>query len=188
MPGNHNSTRAGLVSLAAGELRLALAPEVGGSIARFTRRWNKRDGQGRVRDIDWLRPATEIGLAERNPLAMASFSLLPFCNRTRNGRANFESREICFPPNHPAEDSRHPLHGIGWQRSWVLASCNADQAVLTLEVPASKAWPWRFSARQHFCLTVSDLTVSILLTNEDTAAMPAGIGHHPYFPHEVGPG
>ena len=172
-----------LVELQAGDLHLALAPGVGGSIASFTRRWQE---DGRSRELHWLRPASSEGLANRNPLAMASFPLVPFCNRIREGRATFEGREIRFPPNHPAEDSPHPLHGIGWQRPWRIESAGAARAVLSLDVPAGPAWPWAFSARQVFELRAEGLTVSMTLTNEDTAAMPAGIGHHPYFPHEPG--
>ena len=57
---------------------------------------------------------------------------------------------------------------------------------LTLEVEASPAWPWRFSAWQHLALNGRELVVTLGLRNEDSAAMPAGIGHHPYFPHPGG--
>jgi aldose 1-epimerase len=117
---------------------------------------------------------------------MASFPLVPFCNRIRNGRASFEGREIRFPPNHPGEDAPHPLHGIGWLRPWAVESADAAQAVLALSVDASEAWPWRFSARQHFALHDRVLRVTMTATNEDSAPMPLGIGHHPYFPHHRG--
>ena len=173
----------GLVRLSAGELRLALAPEAGGSIASFTRAWQEG---GHERELHWLRPASDEGLAARNPLAMASFPLVPFCNRIRDGRARFEEREIRFPPNHPAETSPHPLHGIGWLRPWTVESATQRQAVLTLDVDASEAWPWAFSARQVYTLAPDRLQVEMTLTNEDHATMPAGIGHHPYFPHHPG--
>lgn len=172
-----------LLVLAAGELQLVLAPQVGGSIAGFSRHW--QEGRRR-RELHWLRPATATGLASRNPLDMASFPLVPFCNRIRDGRAAFEGREIRFPPNHPAEHAPHPLHGIGWLRPWQVASARMDEAVLSLAVPASDAWPWRFSCRQQFVLQERVLQVSMTVSNEDTAAMPVGIGHHPYFPHHRG--
>ena len=168
-----------LVRLTAGELRVVLAPLAGGSIASFSQAW-------RGRELHWLRPASPEGLATRDPLAMASFPLLPFCNRIRDGRAQFEGREIRFPPNHPAQSSPHPLHGIGWQRPWTVESADGRQAVLSLRVDASDAWPWAFSARQVFTLEPDGLAVEMTLTNEDSATMPAGIGHHPYFPHVPG--
>lgn len=183
VPGLAGAAQASLLQLQAGELRLSLTPDVGGSIAGFSRQWSEH---GREHELQWLRPASAEGLAARNPLTMASFPLVPFCNRIREGRASFEGREIRFPPNHPAEDSPHPLHGIGWQRPWQVESAGASRAVLTLRVDAGPAWPWAFTARQTFELRPDGLQVRMALTNEDTAAMPAGIGHHPYFPHEPG--
>ena len=121
-----------------------------------------------------------------NPLGMASFPLVPFCNRIRNGRASFGGRAIRVPPNHPAADAPHPLHGIGWLREWRVEHASDARATLSLDVPASDAWPWHFTATQQFTMTPSRLEVAMSMTNLDDAPMPAGIGHHPYFPHEPG--
>ena len=169
-----------LIQLDAGGLRVELAPAVGGSISRF----EGRGADGRC--VDWLRPASAEGLAGRNPLAMASFPLVPFCNRIRDGRARFGGREIRFPPNHPAEDSPHPLHGIGWQQHWQVVDAQEREARLALEVPATAAWPWHFTTTQHFQLSEDRLQVGMTVTNRDGATMPVGIGHHPYFPHTKG--
>lgn len=168
------------VVISSGMLRAQVAPAVGGSIAAF---WSEGpDG----RRVDWLRPATRAALEGTDPLGMASFPLLPFCNRIRDGRARFAGREIRFPPNHPSVVSPHPLHGIGWQRGWQVQSAGADALELGLSVAASPAWPWRFSAHQHMALAAGELQVTVTLRNEDDADMPAGIGHHPYFPHRPG--
>lgn len=172
-----------IITLAAGDLRVQLAPEAGGSIARFDGRWRRGDREGRV---DWLRPASAEGLAARDPLAMASFPLVPFCNRLRDGHASFEGREIRFPPNNPAVPSPHPLHGIGWQRPWTVTVSGGHHASLRLEVPVSEAWPWHFVAEQHLELTPERLAVTMTATNRDSAAMPLGIGWHPFFPHTPG--
>jgi len=172
-----------LIHLSAGDLRAEISPSVGGSIARF---WSERRDSSANGRVDWLRPATDGGLAGHDPLAMGSFPLLPFCNRIRDGRASFEGREIRFPPNHPAQLSPHPLHGIGWQRPWKVVASGPTHATLALDVSASEAWPWHFSAEQQFTLDARQLAVAMSLTNLDDAAMPAGIGHHPYFPHTPG--
>ena len=172
-----------LLTLTAGALRVQVAPDAGGSIARFDGTWQRAGQQGRV---DWLRPASEQGLAARDPLAMASFPLVPFCNRIRNGRASFEGREIRFPPNNPSAPSPHPLHGIGWRRPWTVTVSGGHHASLRIEEAASEAWPWHFAAEQHFELSDERLTVTMTATNLDTAAMPLGIGHHPYYPHTPG--
>lgn len=170
-----------LLTLQAGALRLHLAPSCGGSIAGLE--GERPGGGGRV---DWLRPASTEGLAARNPLAMASFPLVPFCNRIRDGRARFGSHEIRMPPNHPGEPSPHPLHGLGWLRPWAVDAVQDTEARLSLEVTAHEAWPWSFAARQHFVLDGSSLHVNLEIENRAQDAMPAGIGHHPYFPHPPG--
>lgn len=172
-----------LLLLSAGPLRLVLAPSVGGAIAAFTRQW--WDGPLR-REVHWLRPAPASALAQRDPLEMGSFPLLPFCNRLRDGHARFAGREIRCPPNHPGMRARHPLHGIGWLRPWDVLSAGPAQASLGLQVAASQAWPWRFSARQDFTLREDLAQVALHVRNEDTATMPLGLGHHPYFPHTPG--
>lgn len=169
-----------LLQLQSGALRLTLAPSVGGAIAAF---WSDHDGAR----VDWLRPATPTALAQRNPLGMASFPLLPWCNRIRDGHATFGAREINVPPGHPgAPSGRHPLHGLGWLRPWTVEEATPTRARLSLQVEACAAWPWRFEASQVFELDAVGLVARISLTNRDAVAMPAAIGHHPYFPHTSG--
>lgn len=169
------------IELSAGELRLGLAPRVGGSISHFSREWQEA---GARRRAHWLRPATVQSMMNGEPLGMGSFPLVPFCNRIRNGAAMFAGREIRMHPNHPGSDSPHPLHGIGWQRPWRAVAIADAQATLELAVEGDAQWPWSFSASQTFKLSANALTVSMTVTNRDTVPMPAGIGHHPYFPRD----
>ncbi len=169
-----------IVRLVAGELRAEIAPEIGGSITAF---WTEA---GRHHRTHWLRPASEAALEIRDPLGMASFPLVPFCNRIRDGRASFEGREIRFPPNHPSQRSPHPLHGLGWQREWVVDNQNRHAVDLSLQMEATDAWPWRFLAQQRIELDELSLRVSVSVTNQDSVDMPAGLGHHPYFLHPPG--
>ncbi|MDM0000027.1 aldose 1-epimerase [Variovorax sp. J22P240] len=169
-----------LVQLSAGPLRLLLAPEVGGAVAAFYD--EQADGR-----FDWLRPATDDALRRRDLFAMASFPLVPWCNRIRDGRAQFGGRDIAIAPGHPAGPSgKHPLHGTGWLRPWQVAQASPAQATLVLTFEADAQWPWRFEASQRFELDPTGLRCTVALTNRDTAPMPAGIGHHPYFPHHEG--
>ncbi len=169
-----------LVQLQAGSLRLALAPWVGGAIAALY------DTAGGER-FDWLRPASIDGLSQRVPSAMGSYPLLPWCNRIRDGRAQAGERAIAIDPGHPgAPSGKHPLHGFGWLREWQVLESGGDRARLGLAVEADTQWPWRFEASQLFELEPSGLRCTVSLTNLGSAPMPAGIGHHPYFPHRPG--
>ena len=84
-----------------------------------------------------------------------------------------------MPLNRPPE--RHSIHGLGWQTAWRLLHVREHEASLEFRHDAG-AWPWAFSATQHFVLEPSSLTVALALTNESDSAMPAGLGWHPYFP------
>jgi len=174
-----NDNETDRIRLEAGALRLELAPAIGGALTAFY----EMQGSGR---FDWLRPATDEALAHRDLFAMASFPLLPWCNRIRDGRAKFGGREVAIRAGHPAGPSgRHPLHGLGWMRPWRVAQASATRARLELTVDADAQWPWRFEGSQIFELDPTGLRCTITLTNRDTAPMPAGIGHHPYFPHRT---
>ena len=161
-----------IVTLTAGALTLDVAPEVGGSIARFS-------GECGGRSIDFLRPATAEALAARDPLGMASFPLIPYCNRIRDGRFTFEGREVALPANYRA--SRHAIHGDAWQRPWRVAARGESTLTLAFDHPGG-AWPFPYAARQTFELTPEGLTVRIAVSNTGSTAMPVGLGHHPYLP------
>ncbi|HYG91141.1 MAG TPA: aldose 1-epimerase [Azospirillum sp.] len=161
-----------VVTISAGPLTLGVAPEVGGSIARFS-------GVHRGQAIDWLRPATPEALAARDPLGMASFPLIPFCNRVRDGRFSFNGTEVRLPANYAA--SRHAIHGHAWQRPWAVVEHGPSMLTLGFEHRPDD-WPFAYTARQTFELTAEELTVRLAVINRGTTAMPLGLGHHPYLP------
>ncbi len=179
-----------LLSLQSGDLVLELAPGVGGSMASFYSAANKNQAR-----IDWLRPASAAALAARDPLGMASFPLLPWCNRLRDGHAlahGSHGRPIHLAPNY--QGSPHTIHGVGWQHPWQLSGNTPDSAVLEFVYRPSLSksqdkeigWPWAFSAWQSFKLDASGLACQMTLRNDSDELMPFGLGHHPYFEHLPG--
>lgn len=165
-----------VVTISAGTLTLDVAPRVGGSIARFA-------GVSGGRPIDWLRPATPEALAARDPLGMASFPLIPYCNRIRDGRFTFDGRAVALPANYHA--SRHAIHGDAWQRPWAVVEHGPAMLTLAFVHEGERgggAWPFPYVARQVFELTPAGLTVRLAVANTGRTAMPLGLGHHPYLP------
>ncbi|HEX8232333.1 MAG TPA: aldose 1-epimerase [Caulobacteraceae bacterium] len=157
------------VGLAAGALRLELAPRVGGSVARFG---IERDAK--VEPL--LRPAPD-GLDD--VLDAGCFPLVPYSNRVRDGRFQFRGREVRLPPNMAGQ--RHPLHGDGWRRAWEVTERGpASAELLYRHEPAD--WPWAYEARQRFALDEDGLTVTLSCRNLSGEPMPCGLGQHPYFP------
>ncbi len=168
----HESAASALLELTHGAARVLLAPAIGGAIAAFSQ-------QGPAGTVHWLRPATAAALEAADPLGMASFPLVPFCNRIRDGRFELDGEAVSLAPNY--QDSPHTLHGLGWKRPWQVDRAGPSAASLSLDCPAGE-WPYPFLARQHFRLDAQGLHVCISITNTGVRAMPIGLGHHPYFP------
>lgn len=164
-----------LERVSAGDLHADIAPQVGGALAAFFSAAEGAPAQ------HWLRPASAQALAARQPLGMASFPLVPWCNRIRDGRFEWNGRQVALAPNY--EDSPHTLHGIGWQRPWQVVGRGPQVLELALEVDGRGEWPFPFEARQRYQLDAAGLSITVAVRNTGGETMPAGIGHHPYLPN-----
>jgi aldose 1-epimerase len=164
--------------LRSGALRASVAPHIGGSLASF---YSVSDQAGERHD--WLRPASEAHLAQGNAFEMASFPLVPWANRIRDGRFTFDGCEVQLPPNRG--DDPHTIHGIGWMQAWEVTARSESQIDLCMNYDGKGSWPYAFSSVQSYALDPQGLSISLTVTNQGAVAMPAGIGHHPYFPHDT---
>ena len=161
-----------IISMSAGALHLDVAPGIGGSIARFYTEENNQT-------VEWMRPASREGLAQRNPGMMASFPLVPFSGRVRDARFVFAGRDISLPRNFG--DSPHAIHGNAWKLPWKIIHHDSASASIVLDHDRG-GWPFAYRAEQRFVLTPRNLEVELIVSNTDTRPMPLGIGLHPYFP------
>jgi aldose 1-epimerase len=161
-------TTKGLLRLASGPLELLLAPAVGGSIARF----DYVTENGTLPIMRGAEPELQ------SPLAAASFPLVPYCNRIRNGRFSFRGRDVTISRNMDADPS--PLHGHGWLAPWKVVSASDSEAELTFRHEAGE-WPWSYEARQLFALDEAGLSLRLDGRNLSDEPMPCGLGQHPYF-------
>ena len=151
-------------------LEAAVAPAIGGSIARF----DHVDSAGARTPV--LRGG---GGGETDVLAMGCFPLVPYCNRIRDGRFRFRGREIVLRPNLAGDPS--PLHGQGWLLPWEVEQQDESGAALLLRHRPGE-WPWAYEARQQIRLDGTGLAIRLTCRNLDDAAMPCGLGQHPYYP------
>lgn len=155
------------IELKAGELRLALRPDLGGSVAGL---WHH--GLAVLRSTE---PA-----ALQSPRDSASFALLPYSNRLADRRFHWQGAEHRTLPNF--EGSPHSLHGVGWLRAWQLEMQDERSATLGYRHEPDGHWPFAFTARQRFELDGDRLTTQLSLSNTDAREQPVGLGWHPYFP------
>lgn len=161
-------TRDGLLRLTSGPLELELVPQLGGSIAGF----RHRAGQEIVNIFRGLDRAPET------VLEAASFPLVPYCNRIRDGCFSFRGRRVTLATNMAGDPS--PLHGQGWLSAWEVEKASESEAELLFLHDAGE-WPWRYEARQSFGLEPADLTIRLACRNLSDEPMPCGLGQHPYF-------
>ena len=162
-----------LLSLRVGRLAVDLAPQAGGSIARFA-----VEGAG-----DVLRPATADALASGTGRDTACYPLVPFSNRIADGRLAFGGEQFHLTPNWPGV--RHPMHGDGWSHAWSVAHADVRSAELVYEHEGREAWPFRYRARQHFELDEEYLSVRMSIENLESRRVPAGLGLHPFFTRDA---
>lgn len=161
-----------LLSLRAGRLAVDLAPNAGGSIARFA-----LNGVG-----DILRPASDAALASGTGKDTSCYPLVPFSNRIANGRLAFGDEIIPLKTNWPGV--RHPMHGEGWAAAWQVVRHERTRAELVHLHEAGTGgtgWPFRYRARQIFALDEESLTIGFSVENLEDRPVPAGLGLHPFF-------
>ena len=162
MTGSSNNS----FELHAGALRLAVRPDLGGTIAGL---WH--------RDEPILR-STEPGDLT-SPRLGASYPMVPYSNRLGYRRFRWNGKDYTTAPNF--DDSPHSLHGVAWQRAWNVISSGATELVLAYTHVPDEHWPFRFEVEQTFTLTPSQCGVRLVLTNTHDAPVPGGVGWHPYF-------
>lgn len=153
--------------LVAGDLRLALRPDLGGCIAGL---WSA--GEPVLR-------STEPAALERSRLS-GCYPLVPYSNRLGFRRFRWLGRDHTTEPNFDA--SPHSVHGVGWLRTWLVEESSPTRAVLGYRHEPDAHWPFAFEARQTFELDAAGLRVELGLTNLAAHVAPAGLGWHPYFP------
>lgn len=160
-----------LLNLKTGRLAMDLVPASGGAVARFT-----------VDGADLMRPMAEADIASGKGNNGASYPLVPYAGRIRDGRFAFQGEPIQLAPNWPG--APHPLHGDGWAAAWEVEcsdSTSATLAYLHERAGGQGGWPFRYRAWQQFRLQDDRLTIEMGLENLEDRPVPAGLGMHPYF-------
>ena len=156
------------ITLASGRLELGVNPSVGGSISWFE--WIAGGARTPV-----LRKCNNC---HENVLDAASFPLVPYVNRIRDGRFQFRGRDVHLQPNMAGDPS--PLHGQGWLGPWQVEKHDAGELTISFHHAAGE-WPWEYRAEQQFTLDETGLTLGLDCRNLSDEAMPCGLGQHPYF-------
>ncbi len=155
------------LELKSGDLRLALRPDLGASIAGL---WH--GGTAVMRSTE--------GADLLSSRQSACYPLAPYSNRLGYRRFRWQGQDHTTQPNF--DDNPHSVHGVAWQRAWSVASSSDSQAELVYTHSADAHWPFAFELRQRFVLSPGALDVQLSFTNSAAQPQPVGLGWHPYFP------
>jgi aldose 1-epimerase len=151
--------------------QVGILPKTGASIAfgraRYSGTW-----------VDVFRPTPEADYD--NSSKCSSFIMLPWCNRIKGGLLRFagESHQLAT-----TTDDGTARHGDVRGRPWAVAYANETSIKMVFNSRRHEGvnYPFRFAASAEYALRDQELVMTLTLKNEDTRAMPAGFGHHPYF-------
>ena len=158
-------------------LSIGIVPEIGGALTRFD--WiagGRTDPLFRPWSPD---PNAPTGVTP-DPNTLACYPLLPWSNRIGGGSFEHDGRTISVPLNRPGEP--YPIHGHGWLSAWSVVHEGDDEIGLTLE--RTDGAPYASRARQTYALHESALTIDLAIENTGTAALPFGLGVHPFLPRD----
>ncbi|MGO1384212.1 MAG: aldose 1-epimerase family protein [Arachnia sp.] len=109
--------------------------------------------------------------------------LLPWPNRIRDGRYNFDGTEYQLPINEVSRSTA--LHGLNTGFAWQLVSHSDDEVVQSHTFHPETGWPGTLTATIVHSVSDDGLKVRVHVTNDGTTAVPYGYGVHPYFAFEV---
>ncbi|MEO8778559.1 MAG: aldose 1-epimerase [Rhodanobacter sp.] len=152
---------------------MQILAEVGGGIAGF-------DWHGRGEPIPLMRrcePSPGAAGHRIGPEQLSCFPLVPWSNRITDGGFMVDDRWIALPLN--GEEEPWPIHGSGWQRAWQVDSHTPRELHLSLQTLSAAAYC--YNATLHYVLRDDALHVELAVTNTGSAAMPFGLGLHPFF-------
>jgi len=155
------------VEVQSDRFRVAVTPARGGSILAMA---VKKNGE-------WIDVTPDARLPETQMRA-ASWLMLPYSNRIRDGKFVFEGREHVL-----ANAKNHAIHGDVRNRPWKVVEQTPKRLVLEFDsaIVTDFNWPWPILARVEIEADGDRLVQRLKLENRGDTTMPAGFGWHPYF-------
>lgn len=105
--------------------------------------------------------------------------LVPWPNRTAGGRWTWNGTEQQLALTEPA--AGNAIHGLLRHVLYRVGERSADAVTLHAVVPPQPGWPVALDTSIRFAVDAEGLTVTHTVRNVGTAAVPFGVGAHPYL-------
>lgn len=125
------------------------------------------------------RPYCESFTAEQSPPRGSGAVLLPWPNRVRDGRWSWHGAPQQLALTEPA--AGNAIHGLLRHACWRPAQRSEAAVTLAAFLPPQPGWPVALQATISYAVGPDGLTVTHGVTNVGAAAVPFGLGVHPYL-------
>lgn len=157
--------------LTAGDLEATVEPGLGGRVTAF-----RRGG------VDLFMPVEGDRSDPARVGGGGCFPLVPWSNRVRDARMAVEGGVLNLTPTEAA--TGHAIHGHGRRRPWTVVADGGSASIRLRCVHPSgdEGWPFAYAAEQTVSLGDDALAITLSVENTSAAAMPVGLGLHPYLP------
>ena len=156
-----------VIKLATDRLKLDLLPELGGRINKLV-----------FNEFDIFLPLQIQDIKPIQTYKGGCFSLVPFSNRIKNSRFNFNQFEYILTKNDPP----NAIHGHAYLGKWnVLKKTDSSAVIVYKHLANNFGWPWSYEVVQTITLEDNNITFLLEILNKSNNPMPIGFGIHPYF-------
>ena len=156
-----------VIKLTTDRLKLDLIPELGGRINKLV-----------FNEFHILRPFQIQSIKPLQSYKGGNFCLVPFSNRIKNSKFNFNQLELKLAKNDPP----NTIHGHAYLGKWNILEKTESSAVIVYKHLANKfGWPWSYETFQTITLDGNNIVFELDILNKSNNPMPFGFGIHPYF-------
>ena len=156
-----------VIKLVTDRLKLDLLPELGGRINKLV-----------FNEFDIFLPLQIHDIIPIQSYKGGCFSLVPFSNRIKNSRFNFNQFEYILTKNDPP----NAIHGHAYLGKWnVLKKTDSSAVIVYKHLANNFGWPWSYEVVQTITLEDNNITFLLEILNKSNNPMPIGFGIHPYF-------
>lgn len=105
--------------------------------------------------------------------------LMPWPNRLRDGRYDFDGHSYQVPINEP--EMANAIHGLVRWVAWTPRERGPDRVVMEHVLQPSPGYPFRLRLRIDYSVSADGLRVATSVTNLGATACPFGAGAHPWL-------